>query len=316
MNADDRIYVAGHRGLVGSAIVRALTGAGYKNLLLRTSAQVDLRNQEAVVRLFELHKPDYVFLAAAKVGGILANATYKAEFIYNNIMIAANVIEACYRSGVKKLLNLASSCIYPKLAPQPLKEDYLLTGALEPTNEAYAIAKIAALKLCCCYNEQYGTNFVTAMPPNIYGTNDNFDPDTSHSLPALIRKTHDARAAGSAEVVLWGDGTPMREFLFTDDLAQGLLFIMKNLDSRDVGQFVNIGAGKDISIKGLAHLIADVVGYEGRIEWDTSKPNGAPRKLLDVSRLNRLGWRAATELRDGIETTYRWFLENVAPGPG
>jgi GDP-L-fucose synthase len=315
MNRNDKVYVAGHRGLVGSAIVRALREAGYGNLLLRTSEQVDLRSQADTFRLFEEQKPDYVFLAAAKVGGILANATYKAEFIYDNLMIAANVVEASRRCGVRKLLNLASSCIYPRLAPQPLEEDSLLTGVLEPTHEAYAIAKIAALKLCRFYNEQHGTNYVTAMPSNIYGPNDNFDPETSHVLPALIRKIHDAKAAGRAAVLLWGDGTPTREFLFNEDLAQGLLFIMKRLDSGDVADFVNIGTGEEITIKALAKLIAEIVGYDGSFEWDTSKPNGTPRKVLDISRLSRSGWRATTTLRDGIEKTYSWFQENVASHP-
>lgn len=311
MNKADRIYVAGHRGLVGSALVRKLKEKGYDNLLLRTRDEVDLREQSKVRQLFEAEKPTYVFLAAAKVGGILANATYKAEFIYDNLMIALNVIEAAYRCGVRKLINLGSSCIYPKMAPQPLKEEYLLTGPLEITNEAYAVAKIAAIKLCRCYHEQYGANFISVMPTNLYGPYDNFDLETSHVLPALIRKIHEAKVKGAGEVVLWGDGSPYREFLHTNDLAEALLFIMESLEVRDVGEFINIGTGEDISIKNLADLIAEIIGYHGSFRWDTSKPNGTPKKLLDVSKLSNLGWRATTPLKEGLISTYSWFCENI-----
>lgn len=310
MNITDKIYVAGHRGLVGSAIVRTLQDKGYENLVLRTRQELDLCRQEQVEAFFQKEKPDYVFLAAAKVGGIWANSTYKAQFIYDNLMIAANVIQTAYTWGVKKLLNLGSSCIYPKLAPQPLKEEYLLTDSLEPTNEPYAIAKIAAIKLCRYYNEQYETNFISAMPTNLYGPNDNFDPMTSHVLPGLIRKIHEAKAANQA-VTLWGDGTPKREFLYVDDAADALVFLMENCDREQIGEFVNLGTGQDISIRDLASLIVKIVGYKGRIDWDTSKPNGTPRKLLDVSRLTALGWRSKTDLETGIRRTYDWFNKNL-----
>jgi GDP-L-fucose synthase len=320
VNKSDKIYLAGHRGLVGSAIYRELQRRGFENIITRTSADLDLRDQAATNAFFDAERPDYVFLAAAKVGGILANSTYKADFIYDNMMIAANAIHAAYQTGVKKLLNLGSSCIFPKMAPQPLREDSLLTGPLEPTNEPYAIAKIAAIKLCRYYNEQYGTNYVSIMPTNLYGPGDNFDLETSHVLPALIRKFHEAKVAGSSdaggggtpdpEVVLWGDGSPYREFLYSEDLADAAVTIMERFDADQLGEFVNVGTGEDLTIKELADLIAEVVGYDGPVRWDTSKPNGTPRKLLDVSRLKGLGWEPKTGLREGIETTYRWFLES------
>ena len=306
-----KIYIAGHRGLVGSAIVRKLEKEGYNNLVVRSHSELDLTRQEDVEAFFEKERPEYVFLAAARVGGILANSTYKAEFIYDNIMIAANVINTSYKYGVKKLLNLGSSCIYPKHAPQPMKEEYLLSGKLEPTNEPYAIAKIAAIKLCRYYNEQYGTNFISVMPTNLYGPNDNFDLKTSHVLPALIRKFHDAKVEGKDKVVLWGTGTPRREFLYVDDLADACLHLMQDYDARDIGEFVNIGTGEDITIKELAELIASIVGFRGDIVWDRDKPDGTPQKLLDVSRINKMGWKARTGLKQGIIQTYDWYKESM-----
>ena len=306
-----KIYIAGHRGLVGSAIVRRLEKEGYNNLVVRSHSELDLTRQEDVEAFFEKERPEYVFLAAARVGGILANSTYKAEFIYDNIMIAANVINTSYKYGVKKLLNLGSSCIYPKHAPQPMKEEYLLSGKLEPTNEPYAIAKIAAIKLCRYYNEQYGTNFISVMPTNLYGPNDNFDLKTSHVLPALIRKFHDAKVEGKDKVVLWGTGTPRREFLYVDDLADACLHLMQDYDARDIGEFVNIGTGEDITIKELAELIASIVGFSGDIVWDRDKPDGTPQKLLDVSRINKMGWKARTGLKQGIIQTYDWYKESM-----
>lgn len=311
MHKDSKIYIAGHRGLVGSALVRKLQQEGYANLVVRTSKELDLRRQADVDSFFERERPEYVFLAAAKVGGILANSTYKAEFIYDNIMIAANVINASYRSGVKKLLNLGSSCIYPKFAPQPMKEDFLLTGPLEPTNEPYAIAKIAAIKLCHYYNDQYGTNYLSVMPTNLYGPNDNFDLETSHVLPALIRKFHEAKSTGRGTVTLWGSGEPFREFLYVDDLAEACVFLMQKYDAKDVGEFINIGTGKDISIKKLAMMIKDIVGYQGNIVYDLSKPDGTPKKLLDVSRLEALGWKAHIDLREGIRRTYEFYVRQA-----
>lgn len=299
--------MAGHRGLVGSAIVRRLEAAGYDQIVTRTHAELDLTRQEEVEAFFEAERPEYVYLAAAKVGGIGANSTYPAQFIYENLAIALNVIEAARKYGVKKLLNLGSSCIYPKFAPQPIKEEYLLTGPLEPTNEAYAIAKIAAIKLCRYYNQQYGTNFISLMPTNLYGPGDNYDLENSHVLPALIRKFHEAKKAGGP-VVLWGDGSPMREFLHADDLADAAVFLMEHADAKDIGEFVNVGTGEDISIKNLAELVARIVGYSGEIVWDTSKPNGTPRKLLDVSRLAALGWKYKIGLEAGIASTYKDFL--------
>jgi GDP-L-fucose synthase len=274
---------------------------------MRTHNELDLTNQEAVTNFFETQRPEYIILAAAKVGGILANNTYPAEFIYQNLMIEANIIHAAYTYGVKKLLFLGSSCIYPKFAPQPMKEEYLLTGELEETNEAYAIAKIAGIRLCKHYNQQYGTNFMSVMPTNLYGQNDNFNLETSHVMPALIRKFHEAKIDGNKEIVIWGTGSPRREFLHVDDMADACVHLMKKYDASDIGEFVNIGFGKDITIKELAELIGDIVGYEGNIVYDTSKPDGTPQKLLDVSRLKGLGWEAKIALRDGIMQTYEWY---------
>ncbi|MBM4137001.1 MAG: GDP-L-fucose synthase [Nitrospira sp.] len=366
MDKNAKIYIAGHRGLVGSAILRRLQAAGYKNLITRTSKELDLKRQSDVEAFFEKERPEYVFLAAAKVGGILANNTYKAEFIYDNILIAGNVIHAAYKNGVKKLLNLGSSCIYPKFAPQPMREEYLLTGTLEPTNEPYAIAKIAAIKLCRYYNEQYGTNFISVMPTNLYGLNDNFDLETSHVLPAFIRKmhlgkclenkdfasirsdlkkyplnTHDVDTLKDSDILnflakfgiktthiknsllvthhsslptfveIWGSGEPYREFLFVDDLADACVFLMEKYDYKDIGEFVNIGAGKDIKIKDLAELIKQIVGFTGEIKHDLSKPDGTPQKLLDVSKIKNLGWKPKISLEDGIRKTYEWYLLSV-----
>lgn len=353
MKSLDKIYVAGHRGLVGSSIKRRLDSRGYGNLVFKTSAELDLRRQRETESFFEKEKPDYVFLAAAKVGGILANDTYRAEFIYDNIMIAANVIHSAYRYGVKKLLNLGSSCIYPKFAPQPLKEDYLLTGSLEPTNEPYAIAKISAIKLCRYYNEQYGTNFISVMPTNLYGPNDNFNLETAHVLPALIRKFHLAKLLRERDfpsivrdvkryrlgfgidgkinyededsltlalkklgitrdyVLLWGSGEVYREFLYVDDLSDACIFLMENYDYRDIGEFINIGVGEDIKVKELAGIIRDIVGFEGDIRHDLSKPDGTPRKLLDVSRIKKLGWEPKVGFKEGLTLTYNWYLEQT-----
>ena len=305
-NLDARIYVAGHRGLVGSAIMRKLTSLGYTNIVTRTSAELDLRNQAAVHAFFEAEKPEYVILAAAKVGGILANATYPAEFLYDNLMIASNVIHAAYTHKVSKLLNLGSSCIYPKLAPQPLKEEYLLTGPLEVTNRAYAVAKIAAIELCDHYRHQYGCDFISAMPTNLYGPHDNFDLQNSHVLPALLRKMLEAKAQGAPTVTVWGSGTPKREFLYVDDLADACIFLMKNVSEPGP---INLGTGEDISIKELAELIQRITGYEGTLSFDTSKPDGTPRKLMDVSKLTQLGWKATTALPDGIKRTLDWYLQ-------
>jgi len=302
-----KIYVAGNRGLVGSAIMRKLKKEGYNNLVYRNSSELDLRRQEKVEEFFKEEKPEYVILAAAKVGGIQANDIYSAEFLYDNLMIETNVIDAAYQNNVKKLLFLGSSCIYPKFADQPMKEDYLLSGKLESTNEGYAIAKITGIKLCEHYNKQYGTNFISAMPTNLYGPNDNFDLETSHVLPALIRKFHEAKVNDEDEVVIWGTGKPRREFLHVDDLADSLLFLMNNYDG---DQFVNVGVGKDISILELAELIKDIVGFKGEIVNDLSKPDGTPRKLLDVTRLNELGWEAQISLEEGIKDTYQWFKED------
>ena len=307
MDTQSKIYVAGHNGLVGSAIVRTLEAQGYRNLVLRSSREVDLRSQTSVDELFASEQPDYVFLAAAKVGGIHANNSYRAEFLYDNLMIEANIIHSAYRHGAEKLLFLGSSCIYPKLCPQPMKEEYLLTGFLEPTNEPYAIAKIAGLKLCENYCRQYGVNFISAMPTNLYGINDNFDLANSHVLPALMRKFHEAKLNGDPTVTVWGTGTPLREFLFVDDLADALIFLMQNYTEVE---FVNVGTGQEVSIKDLALTMKAVVGYEGELVFDTTKPDGTPRKLLDVSRLETAGWKAQTGLKTGIEKTYAWYLEN------
>ncbi len=308
MNKDDKIYVAGHRGLVGSAIVRQLEKNGYNNLLLRRSAELDLREQAAVREFFAQEKPDVVILAAAKVGGILANDTYPAEFIYDNLMMETNVVHSSYLSGVGKLLALGSTCIYPKLAEQPLKEESLLSGPLEPTNEWYAVAKIAGIKLCQAYRRQYGCDFISAMPTNLYGPGDNFDLEKSHVMPALIRKFHDAKEQGASEVVVWGSGSPLREFLHVDDCAAACLFLMENYSGADI---VNIGVGEDISIKDLALLVKKVVGFDGQLTFDASKPDGTPRKLVDVSRINGLGWRASIALEDGVRQTYQWYLDNI-----
>ena len=312
MTKNAKIYIAGHRGLVGAAILARLAATGYTQLVTRTSTELDLRRQADVEAFFEREKPEYVFLAAAKVGGILANSTYKAEFIYNNLMIATNVIDAAYRSGVKKLLNLGSSCIYPKFAPQPMKEEHLLTGLLEPTNEPYAIAKIAAIKLCRYYHEQYGADFISVMPTNLYGPHDNFDLATSHVLPALIRRFHEAKMSHQPKVTLWGTGKPFREFLYVDDLAEACCFLMEQYSYGDIGEFVNVGTGKDIAIKALAELVRDVVGYEGEIVHDLSKPDGTPKKLLDVSKMLQLGWSPKVPLHQGIEKTYSWYLAHAA----
>ena len=306
MNKDSKIYVAGHRGLVGSAIMRKLQQEGYTNIITRTHKELDLTNQAQTQEFFKKEKPEYVFLAAAKVGGIHANNTYPADFAYINIMIESNVIKASYDYGVKKLLFLGSSCIYPKLCPQPIKEEYLLTGLLEKTNEAYAIAKIAGLKMCQYFNRQYGTNYISVMPTNLYGPNDNFDLETSHVLPALIRKFHEAKIDNKPYVEVWGTGTPRREFLHVDDLADAVIYLMNNYDENEP---LNIGTGKDITIKELAGLIKEIVGYEGEIKFDTTKPDGTPRKLLDVSRLHNAGWEHKITLREGIENTYEWFKE-------
>lgn len=309
MNKDAKIYVAGHRGLVGSAILRKLQADGYTNLVYRTSQELDLRDRNQVDKFFEEEKPEYVFLAAAKVGGIVANNEYPADFIRDNLMIQTNVIDAAYRNGVKKLLFLGSTCIYPKFAPQPLKEEYLLTGELEPTNEPYAIAKIAGIKMCQSYNRQYGTKYISVMPTNLYGPNDNFDLHTSHVLPALIRKFHEAKVNNAPYVEVWGTGTPRREFLHSDDLADACVFLMKNYEDNEI---INIGVGEDISIKELAEKIKEVVGYQGEIKFDTTKPDGTPRKLVDVSKINALGWKASISLDEGLQKVYQWFLENVA----
>ncbi len=305
MEKTARIFVAGHRGMVGSAIVRELNRQGYNNIITRTSSELNLRDQAAVGSFFQTECPDYVFLAAAKVGGIHANNTYRAEFLYDNLQIQNNVIHFSYIYGVKKLLFLGSSCIYPKLAPQPLKEEYLLTGALEPTNEPYAIAKIAGIKMCEAYRDQYGCNFISAMPTNMYGPNDNYHPENSHVLPALIRRFHEAKEAKLPVVTIWGDGSPMREFLYADDLASALVFLMLNYNEK---LFVNVGFGSDISIGDLALLIKKVVGYEGELNYDSSKPNGTPRKLMDSSRLFGLGWKPTVSLEQGIAMAYRDFL--------
>lgn len=360
MNHSSKIYVAGHRGLVGAAIVRKLQDSGYGNIVVRTHRELDLTRQAEVEAFFEKERPEFVFLAAARVGGILANSVYKAEFIYQNIMIAANVIHASYKYNVKKLLNLGSSCIYPKFAPQPMREEYLLTGSLEPTNEPYAIAKISAIKLCKYFNEQYGTNFISVMPANLYGLNDNFDLETSHVLPALIRKMHLGKCLQNGDfdsvrkdlkkypirdhnvihlkdeeivnllsefgiksnylenskletrnsqlttiVEVWGSGTPSREFLHANDLADACLFLMRNHNAQDIGEFVNIGTGKELKIKELAEIIKAIVGFEGKIQWDTSKPDGTPRKLLSVEKINNLGWKAKIDFVDGLEMVYK-----------
>ena len=319
MNKNSKIYIAGHRGLVGNAILRLLNESGYTNLLIRTHAELDLLDQESVNNFFAREKPEYVFLAAAKVGGIWANSTYPADFIYINTLIGFNMIHAAFKNGVKKLINLGSSCIYPKLAPQPIKEEYLLSDLLEPSNEAYAIAKISVIKLCTFFNKQYGTNFISVMPTNLYGPGDNYDPLGSHVLPALIRKFHEAKISGYDIVSLWGNGSPRREFLYSVDLALALMMLMQNINAKDIsttaGDFINIGCGNDLTIKELAEKIRDVV-YKGipnrtcRIEWDISKPNGTPQKLLDISRITAMGFSPKTSLTEGIKLAYEDFINN------
>lgn len=307
MQKDSKIYIAGHRGMVGSAIARGLTKKGFKNIVTRTSSELDLRNQQAVADFFAEEKPNYVFLAAAKVGGILANNIYRAEFLYDNLIMEANVINSAHLNGVEKLMFLGSSCIYPKMAPQPLREDYLLTGLLEETNEPYAIAKIAGIKLCEAYHDQYGSNFISVMPTNLYGYGDNYDLSNSHVLPALIRKFHEAKEENRPFVEAWGTGSPKREFLFADDLAEACLFLMETYNEREL---VNIGTGEDLAIKELTELVARTTGFKGEIKWDTTKPDGTPRKLMDVSKLHGLGWKHTIELPEGLALAYQDFLKN------
>lgn len=304
MDKQSKIYIAGHRGMVGSAIHRKLLKEGYTNFCLPTSDELDLRNQQAVADFFEKEKPAYVFLAAAKVGGIVANNTYRAEFIYDNLMIESNIIHSSYKHSVKKLLFLGSSCIYPKLAPQPLKEEYLLTGLLEHTNEPYAIAKIAGIKLCDAYRSQYGCNFISAMPTNLYGLNDNYHPQNSHVIPGLIRKFHEAVLQNKSAVEIWGTGSPLREFLYVDDLAEACYYLMQNFNEAGL---INIGVGEDISIKELAELIKEITGFTGTLQFDTSKPDGTPRKLMDVSKLHALGWKHTISLKEGLKLAYEDF---------
>ena len=308
MNLHSKIYIAGHRGMVGSAILRALEARGYQNIIFRTSKELDLRNQQAVADFFAIEKPDYVFLAAASVGGILANSTYRADFLYDNLMIESNIIHSSWVQGVTKLLFLGSSCIYPKLAPQPLKESYLLTGKLEPSNEPYAIAKIAGIKLCEGYRDQYGCNFISVMPTNLFGYGDNYDLKSSHVLPALIRKFHEATITNQPFVELWGTGTPRREFLFADDLADACLLLMNIYNEKEL---VNIGTGVDLSISDLAKEVAVATGFSGQVKWDSSKPDGTPRKLMDVSKLRSLGWEPAVSLQEGIRLAYADFKKSV-----
>lgn len=307
MEKDSKIYIAGHRGMVGSAIHRKLQEKGFHNFILRTSKELDLRNQQAVNDFFQTEKPEYVFLAAAKVGGIVANNTYRADFLFENLAIQNNVIHSAYVTGVKKLMFLGSSCIYPKLAPQPLKEDYLLSGFLEETNEPYAIAKIAGIKLCEAYRSQYGCDFISVMPTNLYGPNDNYDLQKSHVLPAMIRKLHEAKLGKNESVTLWGTGSPMREFLHADDLAEACVYLMENYSE---SQLINVGTGKDVTIKELAEMVKKIVGFEGNLMWDTTKPDGTPRKLMDVSKLHAQGWKHTIELKEGIKLAYQDFLEH------
>lgn len=307
MKADSRIYVAGHRGMVGSAIVRELQRQGYNNIIVRTHSELDLLNQQAVNDFFTMECPEYVFLAAAKVGGIVANSQALADFLYENIMLEMNVIHAAWQNGCKKLEFLGSSCIYPRMAPQPMLESYLLTGELEKTNEAYALAKISGLKYCEFLNRQYGTDYISVMPTNLYGPNDNYHPEHSHVLPALIRRFHEAKEQGLEHVTCWGDGSPLREFLYVDDLANLCVFLMNNYSGNET---INAGTGKELTIKSLTKLVAKVIGYEGEIEWDTTRPNGTPRKLLDISRTEKLGWKYTTELEAGIRSCYQDFLNN------
>ncbi|MBS6601870.1 MAG: GDP-L-fucose synthase family protein [Clostridium sp.] len=309
MEKNSKIYVAGHRGLVGSAIVRGLKAKGYTNVIGRTHKELDLMDNVAFEEFFKTEKPEYVFLAAAKVGGIYANSTYPADFIFQNLQIQQNVIGNAFKYNVKKLMFLGSSCIYPKMCPQPIKEEYLLSGYLEETNEGYALAKISGLKMCQFFNKQYGTNYISVMPTNLYGPYDNFSGINSHVMPALIRRFHEAKVNNAPEVVVWGSGTPLREFLYSEDMADACIYLMETYEGND---FFNIGTGKEITIKGLAELIKEVVGYEGKIVWDSTKPDGTPRKLLDVSRLEKAGWKYKMELKDGVKEAYKWFLENCA----
>ena len=314
MNQNDKIYIAGHKGLVGSAIVRQLDKLGFSNLLMRTHKELDLTNQAQVQNFFKREKPDYVILAAAKVGGIHANNTYPADFIYQNMMIETNIINSSYENKIKRLLFLGSTCIYPKAADTPIREDALLTGVLEPTNEPYALAKIAGIKLCESYNRQYGTDFRSIMPTNLYGINDNFHPENSHVVPALIRRFHEAKVNNSREVVVWGTGNAMREFLYVDDMADASLFIIGldkkayQVNTKPMLSHINVGSGKDVSIREVAHTIKDLVGFNGKIIFDSTKPDGAPRKLIDTSRLSNMGWKYTTELKEGIKQTYSWYL--------
>ncbi|MFH1744850.1 MAG: GDP-L-fucose synthase [bacterium] len=308
MQKNSKIYIAGHTGLVGSAVMRKLESLGYKNLILKSRNELDLTDQPTVADFFEKEKPEFVILAAARVGGVLANSTYPAEFIYENLQIQNNIIHQSYLNSVKKLLFLGSSCIYPREAPQPIKEEYLLTGPLEPTNEPYAISKIAGIKMCQSYNRQYGTNFISVMPTNLYGPNDNFDLNSSHVIPALIRKFHEAKIKKLPNVLVWGTGRPKREFLHVDDLADALIFLINNYDSTDI---INIGTGKDLSIKEIAELIKNIIGYDGEISWDKTKPDGTPRKILNVEKINKLGWRQKINLEEGIRDTYDWFRKNI-----
>jgi len=305
MNKNSKIFIAGHRGMVGSAILRKLISEGYTNIVTKSKKELDLTNQFQVNHFFHFERPEYVFLAAAKVGGIKANSDFKADFIYQNLVIQTNVINASYQTGVKKLMFLGSSCIYPKMAPQPLKEEYLLSGYLESSNDAYAVAKIAGIKMCQSFNQQYGTNFISVMPTNLYGPGDNYNLQNSHVLPALIRKFHEAKINGESEVVIWGTGSPMREFLYVEDLADAIFYLMMNYNDSEI---VNIGTGQDISIRDLAYLVKDVIGFSGQIVYDFSKPDGTPRKLLDVSKIHDLGWSDKTNLKEGIELTYKHFL--------
>ncbi|MBN2545304.1 MAG: GDP-L-fucose synthase [Spirochaetes bacterium] len=307
MNKNDKIYVAGHKGLVGSAIVRKLKSEGYTNIITRSRDEMDLLDNKAVSEFFAKNKPDYVFQAAAKVGGIFANKSKKAEFIYQNLQIQNNIIHNSYLNNIKKLLFLGTSCIYPKHSPQPIKEEYLLTGPLEETNNAYAVAKIAGIMMCKSYNEQYNTNYISVMPPNLYGINDNFDLISSHVLQALIRKFHEAKKNNSDKVIIWGTGKPKREFLNVDDCADGLIFLMNNYNDNEI---INIGTGEEISITELAEMIKGIIGFTGKIEYDTTKPDGTPRKICDVSKINSLGWKAKTSLKEGITATYKWYIEN------
>jgi GDP-L-fucose synthase len=308
MEKNSKIFVAGHNGMVGSAIVRKLSKEGFTNIIIRTSGELDLRNQQSVADFFMKEKPDYVFLAAAKVGGILANNTYRAEFLYDNLLIESNIIHSAYVSKVKKLLFLGSSCIYPKMAPQPLKEEYLLTGLLEATNEPYAVAKIAGIKLCEAYRDQYGCNFISVMPTNLYGQGDNYHLQTSHVLPALIRKFHEAKASKAAEVEVWGTGTPLREFMYVDDMADASFFLMMQYDEK---LFINVGTGQEVTIKELASIVKEVTGFEGSIKFDTAKPDGTPRKLMDSSRLHAMGWNHKISLKEGLNKAYGYFLDEI-----